>query len=258
MTNRQLPILMFHSVGSPEDRLTIDRSRLADDLQAISEAGYALVGLTEALDRARMGDRVVGLTFDDAYRDFIDEGMPVLASVNARATLYAPAAHLGLPASWDAGSKTGADVLDAAGLREVVAAGHELGSHGNRHVPMDVLSDEVVAEEVTTAKRVLENVVQRDVPSFCYPHGYASARTAELVRLGGHANGCVIGYRPFSLEGDHMRVTRVIIRTGSSPQAAVELVSATRIPLEARAKAAATPAWRLVRRTAAAVRKEPA
>jgi peptidoglycan/xylan/chitin deacetylase (PgdA/CDA1 family) len=249
---------MFHSVGSPEDRLTIEPTRLADDLRAISEAGYALVGLTEALERGRLGERVVGLTFDDAYRDFIDACLPILAAVGARATLYAPAAHLGRPASWDAGSKTGADVLDAGGLREVIDAGHELGSHGNRHVPMDVLPDDVVRVEVSTAKQILEGLAQREVPSFCYPHGYASSRTSELVRIGGHTNACVIGYRPFSLEDDAMRVTRVVIPPGASPQAALELVSSARVPWEARAKAAATPAWRLARRAMAAVRKEPA
>ena len=258
MITSPLPILMFHSVGVPEDRLTIDPTRLEDGLRALDQAGYRLVGLTEALTRAGAGERVVGLTFDDAYADFVDLAMPVLQSVGARVTLYAPVAHLGAPAAWDAGSKTGAPVLDESGLRDVAHAGHEVGSHGNHHVPLDVLPDARVSAEVSTARAILEEIIQSDVPSFCYPHGYASTRTAELVWAAGHSNACVIGYRSFDVGGDPMRVTRLCVTPGSSPQTMLDLVAATHTTLEARAKSVATPAWRIARRAATALRGERA
>ncbi len=65
--------------------------------------------------------------------------MPALAAVSATATLYAPSRHVGGTAAWLPAPADALPLLDAGGLREVVAEGHEVGSHGAEHVPFDVL-----------------------------------------------------------------------------------------------------------------------
>src|SRR5689334_25208038 len=53
-----MPALMYHSVsavGGPLSDLAVPRSRLAQQLGALTEAGYRLVGLSEALDELERG-----------------------------------------------------------------------------------------------------------------------------------------------------------------------------------------------------------
>src|SRR4051794_16820251 len=100
-----MPTLMYHSVsavGGPMRDLAVPRRRLAEQLGALTAAGYRLVGLTEGLELLDAGctDRLLAVTFDDGYRDFLTEGVPVLAQAGAGATLYASVGHLGERAGW--------------------------------------------------------------------------------------------------------------------------------------------------------------
>ena len=89
---QSMPALMYHSVssvGGPLSDLAVPRSRLAEQLGALIAAGYRLVGLSDALDLLERGstEKLLAVTFDDGYRDFLTAGVPVLTEVGAGATL---------------------------------------------------------------------------------------------------------------------------------------------------------------------------
>ncbi|MGN6243856.1 MAG: polysaccharide deacetylase family protein [Motilibacteraceae bacterium] len=56
-------------------------------------------------------------------------------------------------------------------LREVVAAGHELGNHTRHHHDLAFLSDERIARELRDGVHAIEDVVQAPVPWFRPPRG---------------------------------------------------------------------------------------
>lgn len=246
-----LPVLMYHSVGGPlPERLSdlvVTAAELDEQLTALVADGWAPVGLTEAL--ARPGERVVALTFDDGFTDFLDTALPVLERHGARSTLYVPTRDLGGHASWLA---DGADLalLDAAGVAEVAARGQEVGSHGARHVPMDVLPAAVADAHLRESRRVLEDVTGRPVRSFCYPHGYHSRRLRGLVRRAGYLNACAIGHRTSPAGEDPWGLSRLMVTPGTRGADLVELVRRGRPggPTPA-LKRLAAPAWRATRRT---------
>ena len=251
-----LPVLMYHSVGGampPRLRdLSVPAHRLEEQLQALVGAGYALVGLTEALDRHAHGDRVAALTFDDGYTDFLEVAVPVLARQGARSTLYVPTRHLGGHATWlaDGGHLA---ILDADAVREVADLGHEIGSHGAVHVPLDVLPGPVVAAQLRESRRALEDAVGRRVDSFCYPHGYHSRRLREHVRRAGYRNACTIGHRTSPVDEDPWAVSRLLVGPDHDGAAVLGLVHDGGPGGPAPAlKRLATPAWRATRRTALA------
>lgn len=253
MTQPTLPVLMYHSVSSAPDGalrdLAVPPQRLREQLTALVTDGFALLGLTEALARkaASPDTRVVALTFDDGYRDFLTAGLLVLREVGASATLYVSVGHLGPSAAPMATTAAFGPLLSWAEVREVGAAGIEIGSHSMIHRPMDVLPRPVLEAQVRDSRDRLEQEVSAPVISFAYPHGYNSRRVRAAVARHGYRNACEVGHRLHRMPGDVYAVPRLLIspdHTGPDTLAAVRTGGPALVPA---LKRAAHPAWRITR-----------
>ena len=251
-----MPALMYHSVsavaGALRD-LAVPPKRLAEQLGALTAAGYRLVGLTEALDLLAAGstEKLLAVTFDDGYRDFLTAGLPVLADAGAGATLYASVGHLCERAGWlgrwapDFGPLLTWDELD-----EVAAAGIEIGSHSLVHHPLDVLPYAQLVEEITRSHDELAQRYGGPVCSFAYPHGYHGRRVRAVVEQAGHDNACEVGRRLHRPGERRFAVPRLQPTPGHSGADLVALVSGGGSPLIPQLKRLAQPAWRTARRVA--------
>jgi peptidoglycan/xylan/chitin deacetylase (PgdA/CDA1 family) len=251
-----MPALMYHSVSSvdgPLRDLAVPRKRLAEQLGALAAAGYRLVGLTEALDLLAGGttDKLLAVTFDDGYRDFLTEGVPALADADAGATLYASVGHLGQHADWlgrwapDFGR-----LLTWDELAEVAAHGIEIGSHSLVHHPLDVLPTAQLTDEITRSHDELEQRLQRPVRSFAYPHGYNGRRVRAVVEAAGHDNACEVGRRLHRPGERRFAVPRLQPTPDHTGADLVALVADGGSQLVPRVKRLAQPAWRLARKAA--------
>lgn len=253
-----LPVLMYHSVSTvpsgPLRELAVPPALLADQLMALRQAGFTLLGLTEALRRheADPAEPIVAVTFDDGYVNFVTDGLDALAAAAAQATLYLAVGHLGRGlASW-LGRRADelGPLLDWAGVAEVVAAGVEIGSHNMVHVPMDVLPRRLMAREITDARRILQDRTGTPVRSFAYPHGYHDRAVRSAVARAGHDSACEVGHRRYRGFGHRLAIPRLLIGPDHRPADVVALVTQGGPVLVPALKRAARPGWRLVRRTA--------
>jgi peptidoglycan/xylan/chitin deacetylase (PgdA/CDA1 family) len=251
-----LPALMYHSVsavGGPMRDLAVPPHLLAEQLGALTEAGYRLVGLTEALDLLDAGstERLLAVTFDDGYRDFLTEAVPVLREVGARATLYVSVGHLGAQADWlGRWAPDFGPMLTWDEVEQVAAAGVEIGNHSMIHHPLDVLPAAQLHSEIVNAHDELEQRLQLKVRSFAYPHGYNSRRVRELVARTGHDNATEVGRR-LHTPGEHrFAVPRLMPTPDHSGADLVALAAGGGSGLVPKLKQAAQPGWRLARRTA--------
>ncbi|MEP7160939.1 MAG: polysaccharide deacetylase family protein [Dermatophilaceae bacterium] len=252
MSDEALPVLMYHSVPAqgPGGVLAVPVGRVREQWQALADGGWELMGLTAGfVAKAADPDRkIVCLTFDDALQDF--EAVPeLLAERGAGATLYVPTAHVGCDAE-QLGYDPGTRLLDwdaLAALPDSV----EIGSHGHRHLPQDLLTSEALADELARSRHLLAERTGRQAMSFCYPHGYASARTATTVRGAGFANACVIGHRlGRSVSDDRWRFPRMHVLAQHRGADVVRMAHHGVDGLRPRLVAAAQPPWRVVRRAA--------
>jgi peptidoglycan/xylan/chitin deacetylase (PgdA/CDA1 family) len=251
-----LPVLMYHSVsavGGPLRDLAVPPKRLAEQLAALSAAGYRLVGLSEALDLIAAGstEPLVAVTFDDGYRDFLSEGVPALDSAGARATLYASVGHLGGYAGWLGRSAPDfGPMLTWSELAEVAAAGIEIGSHGLIHHPLDVLPPAQLRAEIVRSRDELEQRLQRPVRSFAYPHGYNGRRVRDAVSAAGHDNATEVGRRLHRPGERRLAIPRLQPTPDHTGPELIALVSTGGPQLVPRLKQLAQPGWRAVRRVA--------
>jgi peptidoglycan/xylan/chitin deacetylase (PgdA/CDA1 family) len=253
-----MPALMYHSVSAvagPMRDLAVPPGRLAEQLGALTGAGYRLVGMSEALDRLDAGstEKLLALTFDDGYRDFLTAGVPALAAVGATATLYASVGHLGSQARWlGRWAPDFGPMLTWRELAEVAAAGIEIGNHGLLHHPLDVLPNDRLRREVVRSHDELEQHLQLQVRSFAYPHGYNSRRVRGVVASTGHDNATEVGRRLHTPAERRFAIPRLQPTPDHTGADLVALVGAGGTGLLPRVKQLAQPGWRLVRRIARA------
>lgn len=211
------PVFMYHSISpaaAPDPhRLRVHPDRLERHLRLLSRLGLRGVSLAELLRAGERGQArgLVGLTFDDGYTDFLEHAVPVLDRYGMTSTLYVVAGRLGGSNEWDDGPRL--PIMDAAQVRAVAAAGHEVGSHTMTHPRLAGVDAETLAVEVGRSRYVLEDVLQSEVPGFCYPYGSFDAAAADAVRAAGYDHACVTGdYDP----GDRFTLPRCYVSPGDT------------------------------------------
>lgn len=248
-TGTPLPILMYHSVpsGGAGTPLAVPRDRVREQWRALVDDGWRLTGMTQALaiKERHPNARVVALTFDDALADFGD--VPdLLAEVGASATVYVPTALVGASAE---SMKYAGTVLDWARLEQLPES-VEIGSHGHRHLPLDLFGRRPLAQELRLSADLIATHTGRRPTAFCYPHGYAGRSTRQAVRDAGYTSACIIGRR-LAQPGvdDPMALPRLHVLPEHDGRGIVAAVRADRTPIGARIRDHLQPGWRLARRS---------
>lgn len=253
-----LPILMYHSVSSdPGGRrgkpLTVTPRTFAEHVEYLDSegfSGHSVRELVAALDgRGQLGPKPVVLTFDDAYRDFHREALPVLARHGFSATVYATTAYIGSDANPLTGDRRHhRPVLSLAELRELVAAGIECGGHSHTHPQLDDVPPERLAEEVRRPKEILEQELQAPVETFAYPYGYHDQAAKEAVRAAGYLAACRVGNLACEPGDDRFALPRLTVRSRTDVRRLGRLVRRGHSPLGRARAGGKDEAWRFVRR----------
>jgi peptidoglycan/xylan/chitin deacetylase (PgdA/CDA1 family) len=195
-------VLMYHSISDLQDdpfRVTVRPARLARQLASLRRAGRRGVAVRELLRARAAGDprRLVGLTFDDGYADFVTDALPVLAHFGCTATVFVLAGRLGGDNAWDRPGPVKA-LMTAADVRRAAAAGMEIGSHGLVHRPLPEADGPALAAEVGRSREVLATLCGDEVDGFCYPYGRVGAREVAAVRAAGYRYACAVGRSPLA------------------------------------------------------------
>lgn len=194
---------MYHSITDPTDdpyRVTVSPDRLDRQLRWLLRRGLTGVSMERLLLARARGDHagLVGLTFDDGYADFLDNAVPLLRRYGFTATVYVLPGRLGGTNEWDSlGPRK--PLLDEDGIREVAAAGMEVGSHGLRHTDLTGADDALLADETRGSREALRAITGTEVTGFCYPYGTVDERVVAAVREAGYRYA--VGISPGPLTG---------------------------------------------------------
>ncbi len=132
-------------------------------------------------------DKSVCLTFDDGYDSFHRYVVPVLNSLEARATVFVIAGFVGKTNSWDVKlSYRPFRHMDAKQIREIIGLGFKVGSHSCTHKDLTRLPYDAVKKELEESKKQLEDLTGMDVDAFSFPFGRYNRRTAEAAFAAGY------------------------------------------------------------------------
>jgi peptidoglycan/xylan/chitin deacetylase (PgdA/CDA1 family) len=185
-------ILMYHRVARLPgyDQLTVTPERFEEQIATLS-ARWRVVTLAQAMTELESGAPRVPtavVTFDDGYRDNLENALPVLRRYNVPATIF-------VTARFSDGAQRHPRYPDEAGRLhldwdEIAALGKEpgisIGSHTLTHPFLTRLDDEAAGREVTGSRREIAAHLGQDVDFFCYPSGDLTDREQALVAAAGY------------------------------------------------------------------------
>lgn len=136
------------------------------------------------------------LSFDDGHPTWRDVVVPLLADLGVPATFFVTTGLIGRPGN-----------LGWTDVRDLLAAGHGVGSHSITHPRLADCHDETARREIVESKRELEDELGVAVRDFAAPYGNPAVDLRDRhVRAARAA-----GYRSFAT------TLRPAMRTGDSP-----------------------------------------
>jgi peptidoglycan/xylan/chitin deacetylase (PgdA/CDA1 family) len=193
-----VPILMYHSISEedthrrPYYRTSTPQNIFAAHLDFLRRSGYESVrlsGLSRSLKERRPDRKIVVITFDDGYRDFLTDAFPVLSEYGYSATMFLPTAYIG-----DQRKSFGdRECLTWSEVRNLDNAGIEFGSHTVTHPRLTTLSVAAVRAELEFSKKTIEDYLGKEVNTFAYPFAFPQTQTTFVQTLRDLLQGA--GYR---------------------------------------------------------------
>lgn len=202
-------VLSYHAVSARwPSPLAVPPAALERQVRWLLERGYRPATVSEAV-RAPAGERVMAVTFDDAYRSVAAVALPLLVRLGVPATVFTVTdyADSGAPMAWpgldpwrDGAHAAELEPMSWDQLRRAVDAGWEVGSHTRSHPRLTSLGTPALAEELHGSRRRCEEVLGRGCRALAYPFGDHDDRVVEAVRAAGYATACTV---PDALQPEH-------------------------------------------------------
>ncbi|MET9878070.1 polysaccharide deacetylase family protein [Actinacidiphila glaucinigra] len=257
-----VPILMYHAVTdtpAPATRgLSVTPAAFAGQMTLLGARGFTPLGTAELAEAWRTGRplprRPVLITFDDGYEGVHRHALPVLKGLGFRATLFVSTGWLRGPYELPGAALD--TMLDWDQVRELDAAGVEIGGHSHTHPQLDQLGDERLWFEVLRCKEVLRDELGTAPVSFAYPYGYSSRRVRRAVRFAGFTSALAVG----NALADRRRqapyaLARVTVRRSTGIEEFERLVEGRAVARNFAGDRALTKGYALVRRARRCLRK---
>ena len=186
-----LRVLMYHKINDvAENPLSVPVGLFDEQMGLLRDLGYTVVGLEQVLDHYTTGKqlppRAVLITFDDGYRDNLENAMDVLGRHGYPAVLFVPIGYLDttLPLPHEERLAQRGIVnrtIDWSDLPDIERGGIRVEAHGISHRPLADLEVDEAAREIVLAKLKLEEALGRPVRAFAYVKG--SEAHFKLVHL---------------------------------------------------------------------------
>lgn len=187
----QVPlILMYHRVADvAENSLCVTPHRFAEQMAWLKRHGLHGVGVGTLIDAMRTGSHrgLVGITFDDGYAELVDAALPALLRHGFSATMFIVSGLLGKTNEWDALPWR---LMRAEQVRELAAAGMEIGSHSVTHMRMAGADAEHLKAEVSESRESLSDLIGASIRGFAYPYGSMDTAAQQAVSDAGYDYAC--------------------------------------------------------------------
>ncbi|GAV22121.1 polysaccharide deacetylase family protein [Carboxydothermus pertinax] len=173
-----VPILMYHIIGKPSGswpELYVQPEVFLKQLDWLKANGYHTVSLKDVYDywyeNKPLPSKPIVLTFDDGNISAYNIVLPALKERGMRATFFIITGSFQKPTA-----------VKPEMVKQLYAAGMEIGSHTVNHLDLTKISRKQLAYELKQSKLTLEKLLNAPVEFFCYPSGRVNTQVEQEVR----------------------------------------------------------------------------
>jgi len=205
--SRTLRVLMYHKVNDLHPNpTTVPTSVFAEQMVLLDGLGYVPVSLERVRDHYLSGsplpDGAVLITFDDGYRDNLENALPILQRHGYPAVIFVPIGFLDedRPLPHEEALRMLGVRNETVGWEELAAleaGGIRVESHGIGHRPVSELGPAEAAREIALSKLRLEERLGRAVDAYAFVKGSLADYRPEHVSLVQQA-GYTLGFTSVS------------------------------------------------------------
>jgi peptidoglycan/xylan/chitin deacetylase (PgdA/CDA1 family) len=200
-----LAVLCYHGISEAWPASTAVRpADFEAQLTAFARRGYRGSTLSEALLSPPTGKTLV-VTFDDAHRSVWELARQPMERLGIPGTVYVPTDYAGAdrPMGWagyDAWLGTEHEdelaCMSWPQLRELAAAGWEIGSHTCSHPRLSRLADDEIGAELERSRRICEEEGGQPCRSVAYPYSDYDERVVRAAAKAGYLFGVSVPRGP--------------------------------------------------------------
>lgn len=193
-----IPILMYHKIPAAEiksqHKIYVTKNNFEKHLQFFKKQGFQTLTFAD-LEHYRQGQKdfrhfpkkPLILTFDDGYKDNLENASPLLKKYNFKAQLFLLADPQINQNIWDKSDTEPAHEIIAGSERlQWKNSAFEIGSHGFSHQKITSLNDTEALNELVNSKKCLEKEFGTNVNVYAFTYGSSSKKAAELAEKAGY------------------------------------------------------------------------
>jgi peptidoglycan/xylan/chitin deacetylase (PgdA/CDA1 family) len=176
----KVPILLYHHIAvSPiGSRYYVPPDKFESELKLLHDWGYTTITtseLVQAITRgASLPPRPMLITFDDGNEDNYSTAFPLMQKYGFTGVLYIVVQYMGQP-----------NYLTVDQVKEMAAAGWEVGSHSETHRNLPT-SQDALRYEIVQSRTDLEDRLDVPVLTFAYPFGAEDSAAGDYAHFAGY------------------------------------------------------------------------
>ncbi len=178
-------ILQYHHIANDTPNATSTSVALfKQQLDLLETLNFKVLPLSTIINNLRNGEqlpeRVVALTFDDAYINFYENAWPLLKQHGYPATLFVATTHI---------SEEATEFLSWSQLEELSKTGIEIGSHSHSHnflarelhLNNSVSQQNTVVSDIQLSLNKIQQRLSITTNLFAYPYGEYSIALGNII-----------------------------------------------------------------------------
>jgi len=176
----KVPILLFHHIAvSPiGSRYYVPPDKFEAYLKLLHDWGYTTITTSALIQAITQGvslpPRPLLITFDDGNEDNYTNAFPIMQKYGFTGVLYIVVQFMNQP-----------NYLTTSQIKEMAAAGWEVGSHSETHRDL-ITSTDTLRYEIVQSRQDLEDRLGVPILTFAYPFGDENSAAGDYVHFAGY------------------------------------------------------------------------
>jgi len=181
MSQRRSCILTYHSLDDSGSVISTSSATFREQMSWLAAEGIPVVPLEQIRDTPG----AVAITFDDGFRNFFEQALPVLERHRFRAAVFIVSGFCGQWNDWPSQPRHGGipklELMSWEQARQAAAMGIEIGCHTATHPYLSRLPASDLENELHRSRTEIEQRIGAPVNAFAYPYGDAPLAVREAA-----------------------------------------------------------------------------